>query len=392
MAQVNITLDLEELTEAIFESDMNAMMKSMAVAVLNAYMEIERDHYINATPYERTHKRKDQRNGYYERDYTLNVGTVKLKVPRTRTGEFSTDIFEKYQRMDKAFVLAMVEMVVNGVSTRKVSNIVEKLCGEDVSKSFVSDVLTELDPVIDEFKSRSLTHSKFRYVYTDAMYIKVRENNRVVSKAVYLAQGVADDNKREIIGFKVSDEESEEAWTNFFRNMTNRGLRRPKLIISDAHAGLKAAIRKVFVGAAWQRCTFHFTKNITDTMPKKNSEVERQMIKDILRAPTKQNARELKVTFEEHVINKPKYEKALQTLDSGFEDAIQYMGEPEAYHISLRTTNSVERINREIRRRDKVIGIYPNIPSAERLIGAVVMDLHEEWQSKKYKFLKDRNL
>jgi len=370
MAQVNITLDLEELTEAIFESDMNAMMKSMAVAVLNAYMEIERDHYINATPYERTHKRKDQRNGYYERDYTLNVGTVKLKVPRTRTGEFSTDIFEKYQRMDKAFVLAMVEMVVNGVSTRKVSNIVEKLCGEDVSKSFVSGVLKELDPVIDEFKSRSLTHSKFRYVYADAMYIKVRE----------------------IIGFRVSDEESEEAWTNFFRDMTNRGLRRPKLIISDAHAGLKAAIRKVFVGTTWQRCTFHFTKNIADTMPKKNSEVERQMVKDILRAPTKQNARELKVTFEEHVINKPKYEKALQTLDSGFEDAIQYMGEPEAYHISLRTTNSVERINREIRRRDKVIGIYPNIPSAERLIGAVVMDLHEEWQSKKYKFLKDRNL
>ena len=174
MAQLNITLNLEELTEAVMNSDMNAMMKSLAVTVFNAYMEVERDRYIKAENYERTSERKDQRNGYYERDLMLNIGSINLKVPRTRSGEFKTDVFNSYQRMDKAFVLGMIEIVIMGVSTRKVTKIVEQLCGENVSKSFVSDIMQELDPQIEAFKQRSLSHSKFRYLYVDAMYIKVR--------------------------------------------------------------------------------------------------------------------------------------------------------------------------------------------------------------------------
>jgi len=299
-------------------------------------------------------------------------------------------VFERYQRMDRAFVLAMMEMVIQGVSTRKVSNIVEQLCGENVSKSFVSNVTKELDPVIEEFKNRSLTHTEFRYLYVDAMYIKVRENNHVVSKAVYLAQGVNIDNKREIIGFTISGEESTDSWQSFFVEMMNRGLKTPKLIISDAHTGLKTAISKVFVGSTWQRCTVHFLKNITNQIPKKNTVTERQMIKDILHATTQQDARERKKAFENHVQEHPKLDKAFQILDAGFEDAIQYMAEPQAYHISLRTTNSVERINREIRRRDKVIGIYPSVDSASRLIGSVVIDMHEKWQRSGNKFLQNR--
>lgn len=389
MAQLNLNVNVEELTEAILKSDMNNIMKSLTIAVLNAYMEVERDEYINAKPYERKAQRKDQRNGYYIRDYTLNIGKIKLKVPRTRSGEFKTEVFERYQRMDRAFVLAMMEMVVKGVSTRKVSSIVEQLCGENVSKSFVSNVTKELDPIIDKFKNRSLTHTKFRYLYVDAMYIKVRENNHVVSKAVYLAQGVNDDNKREIIGFTISDEESTDSWESFFVEMMNRGLKTPKLIISDAHAGLKTAITKIFIGSTWQRCTVHFLRNITNQLPRKKTATERQMIKDILHATTQQDARERKAAFEKHVQDNPKSEKAFQILDAGFEDAIQYMAEPQAYHISIRTTNSVERINREIRRRDKVIGIYPSIESATRLIGSVVLDLHETWQCKRSKFLQN---
>jgi len=389
MTQLNLTINAEELTEAILKSDMNNLMKSLTISVLNAYMEVERDKFIEAKPFERTHKRKAQRNGYYERNYTLNIGSVRLKVPRTRFSEFKTEVFDKYQRMDKAFVLSLVEMVVNGVSTRKVTNVVEQLCGENVSKSFVSDVMKELDPVIEKFKKRSLTHSTFRYLYVDAMYIKVRDENRVVSKAVYIAQGINDKNRREIVGFNITEVESEKAWTDFFLDMKNRGLKRPRLIISDAHAGLKAAIRKVFVGSTWQRCTFHFTRNIVDVMPKKNSKLERKMVKDILNAPSKQDAKERKLKFENYVSENVKYDKALQILDEGFEDATQYMNEPEAYHISLRTTNSVERINREIRRRDKVIGIYPNIASAERLIGSVVIDIHEEGKTNRNKFLKE---
>lgn len=389
MAQLNITLNLDELTEAVLNSDMTSMMKSLTVTVFNAYMEVERDRFIKAANYERTDHRMDQRNGYYERDFMLSAGKVKLRVPRTRSGEFRTEVFERYQRQDKAFVLSMAEMVVNGVSTRKVTKIVEKLCGEQVSKSFVSDVMKELDPEIEEFKQRSLSHSTFRYIYVDAMYIKVREDNRVISKAAYIAQGVNEENKREILGFMVAEEESAVAWSRFFMGLRARGLQTPKVIISDAHAGLKVAIREVFVGSIWQRCTFHFLRNIVDQMPKKNSKTERKLVGEILRAPTQQHARELKAAFEEMVQDNPKFEKALEVLDNGFEDAIQYQLEPQAYHVSLRTTNSIERLNREIRRRDRVIGIYPNVASAERLIGSLLLDHHEEWVKASRKFLRD---
>lgn len=160
------------------------------------------------------------------------------------------------------------------------------------------------------------------------------------------------------------------------------------MVISDAHAGLKKAIRKVFVGTIWQRCTFHFIRNIIDVMPKKNSKEERKILRKILQAPTQQHARELKQAYESQLKDNPKYTEALKILDNGFEDAIQYMLEPEAFHVSLRTTNSVERLNREIRRRDRVIGIYPNIASAERLIGSILIDFHENWENNARTFLQ----
>ena len=226
MTYLNINLKLEELTEAVLNSDMNTLMKSLAITVFNAYME-------------------------EERQWTLSIGTLKLQVPRTRSGEFKTELFERYQRNEQAFLLSMMEMVVNGVSTRKVTKIVQELCGETVSKSFVSDVMKRLDPEIEAFKNRTLTHSHFRYLYLDALYIKVREEGRVVSKAVYLAQGVNEANKREIIGFWVSEEESKEAWLTFLQSLRARGLSQPTLIISDAHSGLRAAIQHCFVGVPW---------------------------------------------------------------------------------------------------------------------------------------------
>ena len=223
MTYLNINLKLEELTEAVLNSDMNTLMKSLAITVFNAYMEEERHQFIQAAPHERSDQRQDYRNGYYERQWTLSIGTLKLQVPRTRSGEFKTELFERYQRNEQAFLLSMMEMVVNGVSTRKVTKIVQELCGETVSKSFVSDVMKRLDPEIEAFKNRTLTHSHFRYLYLDALYIKVREEGRVVSKAVYLAQGVNEANKREIIGFWVSEEESKEAWLTFLQSLRARG-------------------------------------------------------------------------------------------------------------------------------------------------------------------------
>lgn len=387
MTQLNININMEELTEAVLNSNINSMMKSMAVLVFNAYMEAERDEHIRASQYERSVNRTDHRNGYYERDFTLSIGRLTLKVPRTRNGDFSTKLFKRYKRMDQAFVLSMVEAVVNGVSTKKVSKIVEQLCGETVSKSFVSSAMKHLDPGIKEFRERSLTGHTYRYVYFDAMYIKAREDNRVISKAVYIAQGVNDLNKREILGFKVSDQESKETWRSFLQDLRDRGLTQPKLAISDAHQGLKAAIQEVFVGAAWQRCTVHFLRNIIDVMPKKDSEEQRQALRKIFRANTLQQAHESRQAFEELTGEENRFKKALETLDSGFTDAMQYLQEPEVYHISLRTTNSLERVNREIRRREQVVSIFPNVDSAERLIGAVLMDLNEEWEKNRWTFL-----
>jgi len=387
MTYLNINLKLEELTEAVLNSDMNTLMKSLAITVFNAYMEEERHQFIQAAPHERSDQRQDYRNGYYERQWTLSIGTLKLQVPRTRSGEFKTELFERYQRNEQAFLLSMMEMVINGVSTRKVTKIVHELCGETVSKSFVSDVMKRLDPEIEAFKNRTLTHSHFRYLYLDALYIKVREEGRVVSKAVYLAQGVNEANKREIIGFWVSEEESKEAWLTFLQSLRARGLRQPTLIISDAHAGLRAAIQHCFVGVPWQRCVFHFLSNIVETIPRKGSLEARAKLKAIFQAPTAEHARRLKEAFEASVADNPRYQKALKVLDEGFEDAVQFMMEPEIYHPNLRTTNSVERVNREIRRRDKVIGVYPNVASAERLIGAILIDLNDAWQANARPFL-----
>lgn len=391
MANLNITLNIEELTEAIIQSDMNAVMKSMAVTIFNAYMKAEQTQFIEAENYERTHVRRDYRNGSYERDFTTKIGTLTLSVPRTRSGEFSTELFEKYQRMDKAVVSTLIEMYVSGVSTRKITNIVETLVGKKVSKSFISDVNKNLDPEIWEFQGRSLTHSTFRYIFVDAMYIKVREHHRVVSKAVYIAVGVNEYNRRELIGFKISDEESKQNWTDFFLDLKARGLTQPKMIISDAHAGLKKAIKEVFLSTIWQRCTFHFIRNIIGVMPRKGSKAERDKVAEILRAPSQMRARELKAEFEAMVAENPKYDKAKAILDAGFEDAIQYMLEPSDYHVSLRTTNNLERLNREIRRRERVVGIFPNMEAAVRLIGAVLLDMHTEWEESVRTFFRITN-
>ncbi|HIZ53752.1 MAG TPA: IS256 family transposase [Candidatus Enterococcus avicola] len=388
MTQLNINLNLEELIASVNNSDMNELMKAMAVTVFNACMEAERDEYIQAQRYERHGERADQRNGYYERDYTMSIGKLKLRVPRTRNGGFSTQLFSKYKRMDQAFVLGLMESVINGVSTRKVTKIVEQLCGESISKSCVSEIMKQLDPIVDEFRNRSLTYDSFRYIYVDAVYIKVHEENHVVSKAVYIAQGVNSKDRREVLGLKIGEAESEQNWRSFLQSLRTRGMTQPKMIISDAHSGLVKAIREEFPGTKWQRCTAHFIRNITDKMPNKGSKHIRQLVSKVFRTRTLQEAKEARVSLEAEIGDNPKYQSSLAILDDGFMDALQYLSEPESYHISLRTTNSLERLNLEIRRREQVIKIFPNEASGVRLIGAVLMDYHEKWEKNPRPFLR----
>ncbi|MFV8772774.1 IS256 family transposase [Aerococcus urinaeequi] len=389
MTRINLTIDAEKFLQEIMDSDLNTVTKGLVTTIFNHVMEVERDHYIQAEAYERTDDRKDQRNGYYERDYIIKPGRIKLKVPRTRSGEFSTELFEKYERMDQSLILAMAEMVINGQSTRSVNKVVQELLGENVSKSFVSKALDRIEPEIEAFCNRSLTYANFIYLFLDAMYINVIENHHSVKKAVYIAQGVRADGYRDIVVFWITDVESAQTWTAFLQSLKARGLTTPRMVISDAHTGLRKAIETEFLGTKWQRCVVHFMRNIIEKMPKKNSEQAREFLKRIFKSPTKQHAIEARDAFYQLVNEQPKYNDAVKILDNGFYDAIQYTSEPDIFQIHLRTTNSLERVNREIRRRERSISLFPNIRSAERLIGAVLLDIHEVNQSPKRKFLKN---
>jgi len=378
MTQLQFNLNIDDLKDSVMNSNIDAVIKASIVLVLNSFMEKERDEFLQAGSYERSNLRRDYRNGYYERDLLIGIGKITLRVPRTRSGEFSTTVFEQYARCDQALVLAMLEMVVNGVSTRKVSKIVEQLCGQKVSKSFVSTLTEKLDPIVNQWANRPLNTMYYPYIFADAMYIKVREHNRVVSKAVYIATAVDQNNRREILGLRVDHGESTEAWQRFFQYLKSRGLQSPKLVISDAHKGLKSAIGIEFVGSSWQRCTVHFKKNIITHMPKKGMAEVRMGLKRIFEVATVEEARRYKNEFIEQFGANPKLEKAIEILEEGFEDAIQHLNEKPKYHKHIRSTNSLERINEEVRRREKVIRIFPNTQSAFRLIGAVLMDYAEE--------------
>ncbi|WP_147536296.1 IS256 family transposase [Bacillus marasmi] len=388
MTQINITINLDDLKEKIESSSLESPVKASLALILNSLMEKERDEYINALRHERSEDRRGYRNGYYERELITGTGSLKLRVPRTRDGEFSTSIFEKYKRCEQALVLSMIEMVVNGVSTRKVTKIVEELCGKSVSKSLVSNLTKSLDPIINDWRNRPLNTLYYPYLFVDAMYIKVRENNKVVSKGVHIACGVNENGHREILGLKITHGESTESWSIFFEYLKARGLQSPIMITSDAHAGLVAAIKQSFLGTSWQRCTVHFLRNIVESLPKKGFEEARQELKAIFSNTDLKFVRELKDRFIEKYQDTKGFSKAIEKLDEGFEDSIQVHAAPIQFHKHLRTTNMLERMNREIRRREKVIQIFPNEQSAARIIGAVLMDIEEEWTSKNTQFLK----
>lgn len=383
MTQLQFSLDMDLLKESVINSNLDMVIKSALVLVLNEFMEKERDDYIQAAAYERSEERRDSRNGYYERELILSIGKLKLKVPRTRNGEFSTTVFEKYSRCDQALVLSMLEMVINGVSTRKVTYIVEQLCGENISKSFVSSLTQKLDPIINEWSMRPLNVMYYPYLFVDAMYIKVREHQKVVSKAVYIATAITEKNTREILGLSVDHVEDFESWSRFFQHLKSRGLQSPKLVISDAHQGLQKAIQRDFIGTTWQRCTVHFKRNIMEKLPKKDSGGIRTMIKRVFEAVTMEDVRRFKDELISQYGKEARYDKALNTLDEGFEDAIQYLNLPEKLHPHIRSTNSLERLNQEVRRREQVVRIFPNTQSAFRLVGAVLMQYQDIYSKRK---------
>ena len=389
MTQIHFTLDSNELQELISNSGADQASVLILTKLFNTLMEKQRDEYCQVESYERTENRVSQRNGYYERALTTRVGTLNLLVPRTRDGKFSTDMFERYQRNEKALVSAMLEMYVTGVSTRKVGTIVETLCGKHVSKSYVSSITKLLDDEVIAFQQRSI-EKKIPYMMTDVLYIKVREDHRVKSKAVHIAIGVDSKGFKNVLGFMISNSESEASWALFYNTMIDRGLKNVEMVISDAHQGQVNAIQKCFTESVWQRCQIHFIRNVMDRLPKKNTEDVRRELKDLFRIHDIEAARVNKIK----ILNKfeIKYPSMCECLDSGFEDAFQFTATDSTRYNRLKSTNLLERLNQEIRRRERVIRIFPNVQSAERLIGSMLIDIEEEWQTCNKRYIEYTHL
>jgi len=378
MAQFNITIT-EELLHGLFLSNgRDEAFSKLLEEIFNQVLLAQSTDQIRAQPYERTEERTAYRNGFRDRQMTTRVGTLTLRVPRHRNGQFSTELFARYQRSEQALVLAMMEMVVNGVSTRKVELITEELCGKKFSKSTISELCKNLDPIVEAFRTRPL-QSHYPFLMVDAIYVKVRENGRVQSRGMLIAIAVNEDGYREIIGFQLANSESESSWGEFFSSLKDRGLKDVRLVTSDDHKGLVNAVRKHFQGASWQRCQTHFSRNILDHTRKALQTEIKEELRQLYEAVDLESARKIR----DHIIQtyEVKAPKATALLDEAFDDITAVLALPLKYRKRLRTTNGVERLNEEIRRRERVIRIFPNAASVIRLMGALLIEQDEKWQT-----------
>ena len=385
MAQLNITLNQEEI-QALLLDDRGEAFKQILQTSLNKILQAESAEQLKAAPYERSEERTDCRNGSRDRDLNTRVGRITLHVPRHRNVPFKTLVFDNYSRSEAALVAGMAEMVVNGVSTRKVSRVMETLCGTSFSKSAVSDVCKDLDTAVKEFQTRPL-EGDYPFLTVDATYFKVRENSRIISKAFMIAYGTNAEGHREILGFGVYANESSATWTDFLLSLKRRGLTGLLMITSDAHEGILNAIGKVFPTVPWQRCQFHFSRNITDKAPKKYQTGLRAELQELFNCRTIAEARKVRDRIIEDY--RDVAESAVACLDEGFESSMTVMLLPAWLRRFYRTSNQIERLNKELKRRSKVIGVFPNEDSVLRLMGSVLMERHDAMLGGRAVFSKD---
>ena len=375
---------LSEMMQLIIENGESGMLEAMKV-LFNEAMKIERNHSLNANPYERNENRLGYANGYKPKTVNTRLGSMRVDIPQVRGDvEFYPSSLEKGLRSERALMAAMAESYIQGTSTRKVTKLLEKMCGLSVSKSQVSRVVAELDESLEKWRNRPL--GNYSYLLVDARYEKIRTDGAVRDCALLIAYGIDESGKRSVLGTSVALSEAEVHWRDFFLSLTARGLHGLKMITSDSHAGLKAALKTVFVSIPWQRCQFHLQQNAGAYVPKKAMRAEvAQDIRDVFDAPSKFEAeRLLKIACL-------KYEKIASHLSEWMESAL-----PEGFSVfdldrscwtKLRTTNMIERQNREILRRTRTVSIFPNEASLLRLASAILMELDETWMATKRIYL-----
>jgi putative transposase len=391
---ITMALDQSVLTDLLDAlrsgGDLDFMREAMQL-VLQALIDLEASQAIGADRYERTDGRTTHRNGSRARLLSTKAGDVELAIPKLRHGSFFPALLEPRRRIDRALWAVIMEAFVHGVSTRKVDDLVSAL-GIDagVSKSQVSRICAELDGAVAEFRERRLDHIEFPYVFLDATYVKAHDGAHVVSKAIIVATGVARDGNREVLGLAVGDSEDKAFWTAFLRQLRTRGLGGVRLVISDAHEGLRQSIDRVMIGAAWQRCRVHFLRNVLAKVPKASSEMVAAAIRTVFAQP---DAGAVADQLDSIAAKLGRQFPAVETMlrDAAI-DVCAFAAFPQAHWKQIWSTNPLERVNKEIKRRTNVVGIFPDEAGVLRLAGAVLLEVHDEWQVTERRYLSEGSM
>jgi putative transposase len=375
MAKRHRRLD-EELVQGALLDDPQ-FLRGIVEGVLQHLLEAEITEHIGAAPYERTDARTGHRNGHKPRKLKSRVGTLELLVPQDREGTFSTSLFARYQRTEKALTLALMEMYLEGVSTRKVREVTEELCGTSFSKSTISRLASTLDSELEEWRDRPLEAESYPYLFVDARYEKVRIGCRIVSEGALVVCAVREDGFREILAIEVADVESEATYQELFRALKERGLKGVELVTSDEHKGLKSAIERHFRGASHQRCQFHYAKNLLGLVSFGKRKELGAGLRAVFSAPT----RELALRAAEELADRwrESHPKVAEHIEEHMEECLACLSFPESHRRRIRTTNGLERFNQEIKRRSRVVRIFPNRQACLRLVTALAVETSEEW-------------
>ena len=374
MTRKKSTLKTEEIKAALTSQE--EFLRPLVQKVVQEVLEAEMAEALGAEKGERTEGRQGYRSGYYRRNLITRVGKIELRVPQDRAGRFSTEVFARYQRSEKALVTSLAEMYVQGVSTRKVKAITEELCGHAFSASTISELNKQLDEQLAAFNHRRLEQD-YPYLIVDARYERVREGGHVQHRAVLIALGISWEGRREVLGVELANRETETGWKGFLEGLKERGLRGVEFVVSDDHKGLRKAIREVCTEAAWQRCYVHFLRNALDYLPRKGDDdclTELRWLYD--RRDLEEARRDLAAWLKKWA---GKYPKLCDWVEENIEDTFTFYRLPREHHKHLKSTNLLERLNQEIKRRTLVVRIFPNAESALRLIGALAAEIHEDW-------------
>lgn len=389
-----MALDQSALLELLAQlklTDVSDRIRSATEQLYQQLIDAEAAAFIGAAPFERTDTRTTHRNGTRPRVLTTTAGDLHLEIPKLRQGSFFPALLERRRRVDQALYAVVMEAYLHGVSTRKVDDLVKSLGADSgISKSEVSRICADLDQEVGAFRDRSLADLEYPYVFLDATYCKARVGHRVVSQAVVVAFGVAADGRREVLGFDVGDSENEVFWTGFLRGLKARGLAGVKLVISDAHSGLKKAIGTVFQGASWQRCRVHFMRNVLAIVPKASGEVVASIIRTIFAQPDREH---VNTQFDEVTRTlQQSHPKVAVMLDDARVDILAFAEFPMKHWRQIWSTNPMERVNKEIKRRTDVVGVFPNPAALLRLAGAVLVEQHDEWEAGDRRYLSEASM